>query len=144
MWSFFQEIARNLPCPDCAADASRVLSSVTRDSISSQEGLRRTFYLLHNYVNRKKKKPLFDFSRLQTQYSAAAATSLTPILQTFFSTYHTHGANPHLLADSMHRTRMLGRFRTWLLQRFLPTIRTVLPPQVDQGEKDQDQGQEDV
>lgn len=59
MTSFINIFANFYPCEPCAEDLQKDLKTLKPD-VSSQRGLSQYFCQLHNRVNKKLDKPLFD------------------------------------------------------------------------------------
>ena len=57
-----QRICKFLPCPDCAEDASNFLAKVNLSGLKTKNDFINVFYIFHNYVNAKKRKPLYKYS----------------------------------------------------------------------------------
>jgi hypothetical protein len=109
-----------LPCPECSADATIFLAKVNINDLKTKIDFRNTFYLFHNMVNAKKRKPLFNYGNI-TSYSNYG---IVPVINNFISKYNTKG-NMKLLAESFQRKMVLGEFKSW----FTKTIRAFTPPQ---------------
>ena len=61
LYNFFIRICKFLPCPECATDASNFLAKTHFSNLKTKNDLRILFYLLHNWVNARKRKRLFNF-----------------------------------------------------------------------------------
>ena len=109
-----------LPCPECSADATIFLAKVNINDLKTKIDFRNTFYLFHNMVNAKKRKPLFNYGNI-TSYSNYG---IVPVINNFISKYNTKG-NMKLLAESFQRKMVLDEFKSW----FTKTIRAFTPPQ---------------
>ena len=126
LFNVIVKICRFLPCPECASDASNFLAKIKMDKIKTKEEFKQTFYLFHNYVNSKKRKPLFNYSKLKN-YSKYR---LMPIINNFIVSYTTKG-NMKLLNESFQRQLVLKDFKSWIsanIKAFLPPINP--PPNV--------------
>jgi hypothetical protein len=108
-----------LPCPECSADATNFLAKVNINDLKTKVDFRNTFYVFHNMVNAKKRKPLFNYSKLASYNNYG----IVPVINNFISKYNTKG-NMKLLAESFQRKMVLGEFKSW----FTKTIRAFTPP----------------
>jgi len=119
LWTFFVRITRALPCPDCAADASNWIARYVKPSdVNCVEDLRRIMFTLHNYVNKKKKKPIFDFHNVIQRYKNA---NIHVVISNFFKTFNTHGI-PTLMTETFHREKLIKDLKGWLQNSFLPGL----------------------
>ena len=94
----FAQIARLckvLPCPDCSADASNFLAKVNINDLKNKTEFKNLFYLFHNYVNAKKRKPLFNYTNINMYINYP----LIPVLNNFNGKFNTKG-NMNLIAES--------------------------------------------
>ena len=64
MFKMIVRICGFLPCPECSNDASNFLAKIKIENLKTKEDFKKTFYLFHNYVNAKKRKPLFNYSNI--------------------------------------------------------------------------------
>ena len=115
-----RRICTFLPCPECSADATNFLAKVNINDLKTKVDFRNTFYLFHNMVNSKKRKPLFNYSLLASYNNYG----LVPVINNFISKYNTKG-NMKLLAESFQRKFILSDFKSWITK----TIRAFTPPQ---------------
>ena len=108
LFSLIFRICRFLPCPECSNDASNFLAKVKIENVKTKNDFKQTFYLFHNYVNAKKRKPLFNYSSLviYNKYK------LIPVVNNFIICYNTKG-NMKLLNDSFQRQIVLRDFKMW-------------------------------
>ena len=60
LFNYILRICRFLPCPECSNDATIFLGKLTSKDLKSKQDFKNIFYLFHNYVNNKKRKPLFN------------------------------------------------------------------------------------
>uniref|UniRef100_A0A6C0ER43 thiol oxidase n=1 Tax=viral metagenome TaxID=1070528 RepID=A0A6C0ER43_9ZZZZ len=110
--SLFYQIVRicqYLPCPDCSKDATNFLSKTNIDNLKTKLDLKNMLYLFHNYVNLKKRKPLFSYSNLEIY----ANYNLGLVINNFISVYNTKG-NMKLLSESFQRQFVIKDFKIWI------------------------------
>ena len=65
-----RRICNNLPCPECANDATIYLQRFNLEkNINSKSDLKKFFHYFHNVINKKLNKPEFDINKLDEEYS---------------------------------------------------------------------------
>lgn len=64
-----ESVCANLPCPDCAEHASRLLATSNRAAINDRESLRRFLYDLHRHVNERLGKHTPPYETCNELYS---------------------------------------------------------------------------
>jgi len=109
IFTFIKRISSYLPCPDCSHDANIFFSKVNVNDITDKIKLKNTIYLFHNYVNNKKKKPLFNYSNL-TIYNSK---NIVQVINNFIKNYHTRG-NMNQLTESFQRKMVIQDLKKWL------------------------------
>ena len=137
MYSQFVKICKFLPCPDCAADATNFLAKVNLSNINSKVQFRNTFYLFHNWVNARKRKPLFNYGNILI-YSKY---NIIVVINKFLSVYHTKG-NMKMLNESFQRSLIVSTFKSWVtsvIGAFMPN-----PPKPVEEVKEEPIIQEEV
>jgi len=113
-FSMIRQICKVLPCPECSQDASRFLGKINIQNYKTKHDFKVLFYLFHNYVNTKKRKPLFHFSKL-TNYSNL---NMNMVVNNFIHKYHTRG-NMKLLTESFQRGFVVKNFIAWYKTNYL-------------------------
>ena len=103
-------ICKVLPCPDCSTDASIFLAKVIISTLKSKTDFKNFIYLFHNYVNAKKRKPLFNVLNLNMYNNY----KLIPVVNNFFNNFNTKG-NMNLINESFQRSLVINNFKKWLL-----------------------------
>ncbi len=119
MYAQFVKICRLLPCPECAQDATQFLAKINSSHIKSKIDFRNTFYLFHNWVNAKKRKPLFNYSNIQIY----GKYNIIVVFNKFLSVYHTKG-NMKMLNESFQRNLTVNSFKGWftsVISAFMPS-----------------------
>jgi len=106
---YFVRICQFLPCPTCAEDAGRFLANISYENCNNKTSFKNTFYLFHNYVNRKNKKPLFNYESIDNYKNY----ELKNVVNHFLMVYNTRG-NMQLLTQSFHRDLLIKEFKKWL------------------------------
>jgi hypothetical protein len=117
-FGFIKRICAFLPCPECSKDATLYLQRVKQSEIKTRTGLISTVYLFHNYVNRKKKKKLFNYGEI----SKYKNMNMVKVVSVFIGAYNTKG-NMNLIAESFQRKLIVSDLKRWLsgnIQLFMP------------------------
>jgi hypothetical protein len=125
MFSMIVRICKYLPCPDCSADASNFLAKIKVSDYKTKHDFKLMIYLFHNWVNAKKRKPLYHFSSL-TKYGEF---NMVYVINNFISKYNTKG-NMRLLAESFQRTFIVKDFISWFKKHSRAFIRQPVPVHV--------------
>ncbi len=105
-----RQLCAALPCPDCSTHATGFLAKLRPEQHATRRALHDALYCMHNWVNVRNRKPLFDHSLLDRTY---APLSLGRVVHQFASVYHTRG-NMQQLAESFRREVALSALRAWL------------------------------
>ena len=106
-------ICSALPCPECTQDASVFLGKVKLQDLKTKEHFKNMIYLFHNYVNAKKRKPLYNYSNLEIYKKY----NIIIVFNKFISVYHTRG-NMKLLAESFQRQLIIKNVKNWFSRNF--------------------------
>ena len=118
LFSQFQKICKYLPCPECSRDATIFLAKVQLKNLKNKNDFKNLFYLFHNYVNVKKRKPLFNYGNILVYRKYR----IINVINKFIAVYNTKG-NMKLLTESFQRQFVLNDFKKWItayLGAFLP------------------------
>jgi hypothetical protein len=102
------QICRVLPCPDCSRDASNFLAKIKLSDYKTKDEFKNMLYLFHNYVNAKKRKPLYNYANMD-KYSKM---NIIFVVNNFISKYNTRG-NMKLLTESFQRSFVIKNFISW-------------------------------
>ena len=103
-------ICTNLPCPDCSNHAKAYLDKINFNMIQNKEQLINMFFVFHNSVNKRKGYPLFKNDELHEKYSKAITVN---IIQNFLHAFTQKNKNVHMIANDMHRKRILNTITAW-------------------------------
>jgi len=109
LFRIIKTICKNLPCPTCSADATMFLAKINEDVIISRQKLINNIYIFHNYVNKKNKKPLFNYNMI-VNYNKM---DLVVAIRQFIRAYNTQG-NMNLLNESFQRQLAVKEFKQWM------------------------------
>ena len=108
MFEIIVRICKVLPCPECSNDASIFLAKIKLNNYKNKVEFRNFIYLFHNWVNAKKRKPLYNYSDLSKYYRL----NLIYVINNFIAKYNTKG-NMKLLADSFQRSFVVKDLIAW-------------------------------
>ena len=109
MFSMIFRICKFLPCPECSKDASDFLAKIKISDYKTKDDFKNMLYLFHNYVNKKKRKSLFNYDYLN-KYSNL---NLGVVVKNFIEKYNTKG-NMNLLTETFQRTLVIRDFIKWI------------------------------
>lgn len=126
LFSMIVQICKVLPCPDCSKDASNFLAKIKLSDYKTKDEFKNMLYLFHNYVNAKKRKPLYNY----TNMSVYKNMNLLFVIKNFIAKYNTKG-NMKLLTESFQRGFVIKHFIEWFNRvkfAFIPLIQAN-PPQ---------------
>ena len=119
LFAHIQRACAFLPCPECSQDATNFLKQVKLNEIKTAEDLSKTLYIFHNHVNRKKRKPMFNYGDL-VKYKTY---NLIRVFNGFVRVYNTRG-NMKMMSEDFQRTRVVSEFKQWIganISSFSPT-----------------------
>ena len=108
LFDVIKRICSALPCPECAQDATHYLAKVKLHELKSKNDFKNFIYVFHNYVNAKKRKPLFKYINLEVY----KRYNIVSVFNRFISFYHTKG-NMRLLSESFQRQLIVKNVREW-------------------------------
>jgi Erv1 / Alr family len=108
IFDVIKRVCSALPCPECAQDATIFLSKVRLHELRTKNDFKNMIYMFHNYVNAKKRKPLFNYANLEIY----KRYNIVSVFNRFISVYHTKG-NMRLLAESFQRQIIIRNIREW-------------------------------
>jgi hypothetical protein len=108
MFNMIVAICKFLPCPECSTDASNFLAKIDIKNYKTKDEFKNMLYLFHNYVNAKKRKPLFNYANMPKYNNL----NLINVINDFIAKYNTKG-NMKLLSESFHRTFVVKEFIKW-------------------------------
>jgi hypothetical protein len=122
-------ICKFLPCPECSNDASNFLAKIKLSDMKNKTEFKNTFYLFHNWVNAKKRRPLFNYSNMEIYKNYR----LVDVINNFIANYQTKG-NMKLLTESFQRQLIIKDFKKWItysMPAFIPLQIARQMPQID-------------
>lgn len=113
-----KNISKNLPCPDCAKDATELLNKINFDNIKTKKDFEILIFNFHNHVNKKLKKPLFEYENLSIKYKNA---NIYNLIHNFNIIFSSNSNNSHLMTQSFNRQQKLPKINI-LLKKILEYI----------------------
>ena len=113
LFNIIKQICTYLPCPECSTDAVIFLSKIKIQTLNTKVNFKNMIYLFHNYVNKKKHKPLFNY----TNINIYKGKNLVNVIKNFLNVYNTKG-NMKLLTQSFQRQMVINNFRKWIANNF--------------------------
>ncbi len=113
LFSNIYRICCFLPCPECSQHAKEALSKIDIKKLKTKDDFKNIFYVFHNFVNKRKKKPLYNYE-LMNKYSTL---NLVNVVNQFLPVYNTRG-NMKLLTESFQRNMVVKDFKMWLAKNY--------------------------
>jgi len=110
LFNHIRNICSALPCPECSKDASSFLAKINVHTLKNKEEFIKTLYLFHNFVNKKKQKPLFNYANINMYENY----NLINVIKYFILHYNTKG-NMKLLNESFQRQLIVKNFKQWII-----------------------------
>lgn len=111
LFSFIKRICFNLPCPDCAAHATQIISKINADSFANKQQLKMFLLNFHNSVNARVGKRHFTVEEMNSKYSRANTFVVVPY---FIKVYSHRNTNVRLLINSFHKDILIKDFIKWM------------------------------
>jgi hypothetical protein len=118
MFGMITRICQFLPCPECSKDATNFLAKIKLKDYKTKIEFKQMLYLFHNWVNAKKRKPLYNYINMN-KYSNL---NLKYVVQNFIVNYNTKG-NMKLLAESFQRKLIVKDFLNWLKYNIIAFVK---------------------
>lgn len=117
LFYYFKRICTSLPCPECSGHATTFLNNVNVYNINTKEDLREIMFIFHNFVNKRKHKPIFKKEDLVIYKS----NNLINCYNNFIIVFQSNGYMK-LMGDSVHRNILIHELKQWMYtnkQQFL-------------------------
>jgi hypothetical protein len=130
LFNIIKQICKFLPCPECSNDATMFLSRIKIQALNTKSNFKNIMYLFHNYVNKKKRKPLFNFLNINIYKNK----NLLLVIKNFINVYNTKG-NMKLLTDSFQRQMIINNFRKWIVNNIGAFFETPQPTPTNKKEE---------
>jgi hypothetical protein len=126
LFAHFQRICHFLPCPDCSKDATRFLANIKITNVKNKNDFKNVFYVFHNYVNKKTRKPFFPIENLDIY----KRKRLPNVINNFLFVYNTKG-NMKLLTESFQRGFVITEFKKWIRNNISVFFPSRIPQQIN-------------
>ena len=111
LFRIVQAICTNLPCSICSNHAREYFNKLNVNTIKTKQGLIHMLFAFHNDVNKRKNVELFPLSGLN-KYTQG---NYKVIANNFMIHYQEKTRNIHLIADEMHRQRVIKTVKQWII-----------------------------
>jgi hypothetical protein len=124
-FSFLTRICRMLPCPDCAAHATKFISSVKVQTLKTKYDMANLLCHFHNSVNQRKKLPFFHNFRL----AAYEKVNIVSAFNNFVIAFTL--PSQRLMNESLHRKMLatqMTKFMSSVLVYFAKPTPVAPPP----------------
>lgn len=108
LFGMIVQICKLLPCPDCSRDASKFLAKIKINEYKTKDEFKNMLYLFHNWVNAKKRKPLYNYANMDKYKNI----NIMFVINDFIAKYNTKG-NMKLLSESFQRSFVVRSFLKW-------------------------------
>ena len=104
-------ICTNLPCPECSEHAKKYLTqTVGYTAIRTKDELKNMLFAFHNYVNQRKRYPIFSRDELDEKYARA---NIKKIIYNFLIHYQEGSKNPNMISNELFRARIISQLMDW-------------------------------
>jgi hypothetical protein len=121
LFNHIRNICSYLPCPECSKDATKFLAKLNINNIKTKIDFINTFYIFHNFVNKKKHKPLFNYANMNNYTN----NNLVKVINNFINNYKTKG-NMKLLNESFQRQIIVKNFKQWFITNIKAFIKVAV------------------
>lgn len=108
--ALFVSICKNLPCPICREDATKMLSGSKTRLVSTKADLIRFMWQFHNLVNRKLKKPEMTFDEHNEKYAQANTNN---VVSFYIYVMSKNANNARAMLDSFKRQDNTKEFKKY-------------------------------
>ena len=108
-----RQICSNLPCPECAAHASRFISTVRIETIPTKHLFKSMLFLFHNQVNARIGKPQFMSQQTSCYKHYSLGISLQNFL-TFYAKRYNGTIQAGIMSTETKRRRIAISVNQWI------------------------------
>lgn len=106
-----KSICSTLPCPECSNDATAILNTFNFNTIKNKEDFKVFLFNFHNIINKKLKKPLYEYSNLDIYNNI----NMNALYTNFKLIYLTKINNPRLMGISLNKKILYPKIMEALL-----------------------------
>ena len=107
----FENICRNLPCPDCAQHASQMFATANLGAVVDKESLIKFLFEFHNIINNRLGKQQLTLEQCQEKYTNGHTI---PILQHFFAVLRSLRSHDRAMVHGFRRQQCIQQFATFI------------------------------
>lgn len=125
MFNFIVKFCKFLPCPDCSMSSSNFLAKIKISDLKKKIQFKNTIYIFHNWVNVKKRKALFNYSKIEMYKNY----NLINVINNFIGNYQTNG-NMKLLTETFQRQLIIKDFKRWFTLNIKAFIKINIPKNI--------------
>ena len=111
-----------LPCPECSEESVAFFRQVSIHKLPTKINFVHTLYLLHNRVNAKLKKPLFNSEKLGMYTNVNIIVAYNNFVRAFSTT------TARLMNDNLHRRLFITQLSKWIKTHINYFIQYKVPP----------------
>lgn len=108
-----RDTCSNLPCPTCSSHAILLLKKYNIDKINSKENLIKLIFIMHNEVNKKLKKNLYNYNILINTYNKY---NFMEVLNKYNYVIKQSNYNEKMMLHSFYKKRYVKKFRDYFLK----------------------------
>jgi len=107
----FQNICRNLPCPDCAEHAGRMFAQANLSAVKDKDSLVRFLWEFHSIVNQRLGKRSLTLEQCQEYYERGNTVA---ILKHFFAVLRSIRSQDKAMIHGFRRQQCLTTFASFI------------------------------
>ena len=107
----FENICRNLPCPDCAEHAGRMFAQANLSAVKDKDSLIRFLWEFHNIVNKRLGKHSLTLEQCQERYTHGNTHA---ILRHFFAVLKNIRSQDKAMVHGFRRQQCLAIFAAFI------------------------------
>jgi hypothetical protein len=104
-------ICQNLPCPDCAAHSSSFIRTYPKHMMNTKEALVKMVFILHNTVNKRIKKNIYNINGLSIYHNKNFKDVLIEYYIMMKQSYYSE----RMILNNFHRNAFLKKFYDYFL-----------------------------
>jgi hypothetical protein len=105
------KICSHLPCPICSMHAKQLMGKYNIRRIQTKEGLVKTLFLIHNEVNKKLKKPHFEYEKIKNIY---LSMNTRQVFTDYYNKYSVMNFGEKMMLYSFHRKLFLKQYKQFM------------------------------
>ncbi len=106
----------NLPCPNCTAHALGLIKKYNLKRINDKQLLIRALFMIHNDVNKRLKKKLFNYESVEPTYTVM---NLKEVLGNYYDISVNQKYGEKMMIYNFHRKAFLKNFRKYIQKNII-------------------------